>query len=165
MDFHWVTPALALGGSIPAGAEAALVACHRIGAVVDLRAEARDDAAAMARAGIDFLHLPTPDHHTPTLADIDRGVRFARDRLARDRRVLIHCEHGIGRSALLVLCVLVDAGVEPLDALKQAKDAREKVSPSPMQYQGWAAWLAARGLAAPDFHAFGCIAYRHLADT
>jgi protein-tyrosine phosphatase len=77
--------------------------------------------------------------------------------------VLIHCQHGIGRSALLSLCVLVDQGMEPLNALRLAKDARELISPSLSQYQGWAEWLASRGIAAPDYHSFGCIAYRHLA--
>ena len=163
VSFHWVTPALALGGRLPVGAEMALVAEHGIAAVVDLRAEDGDDAAALAAAKIAFLHLPTPDHHSPVPADLERGVRFVRERLAQGERVLIHCEHGIGRSAVLMLCVLVDGGAEPLDALRRAKDAREKVSPSPMQYQGWAAWLASRGVAVPSFDAFGRLAYRHLA--
>jgi protein-tyrosine phosphatase len=77
--------------------------------------------------------------------------------------VLIHCQHGIGRSALLALCVLVDNGWEPLDALIHIKDCREVVSPSRSQYEGWSRWLKSRGLAAPDYHSFGCIAYRHLA--
>jgi hypothetical protein len=34
------------------------------------------------------------------------------------------------------------------------------VSPSRSQYDGWAAWLSAHGRAAPDYHTFGCIAYR-----
>ena len=30
-------------------------------------------------------------------------------------------------------------------------------------YLAWADWLRSRGKPAPDYHAFGCIAYRHLA--
>jgi hypothetical protein len=59
--------------------------------------------------------------------------------------------------------VLVDRGWQPLDALMHAKDRREIVSPSRSQYEGWAAWLRSRGLHAPDYHTFSCIAYRHLA--
>jgi hypothetical protein len=77
--------------------------------------------------------------------------------------VLIHCQHGIGRSPLLALCVLVDWGWSPLDALVHAKNRREVVSLSRAQYDGWCAWLVARGIAPPDYHSFGCIAYRHLA--
>ena len=58
---------------------------------------------------------------------------------------------------------LSQRGARPLDALARAKDARERVSPSQSQYEGWKTWLAGRGLEAPDFHTFGCIAYRHLA--
>ena len=163
MEFHWVTPALALGGRFEAGSEAVLAAEHGVGGVVDLRAEDCDDADSLARAGIAFLHLPTSDFHPPTPDDLARGVDFVRERLAHGQRILIHCEHGIGRSTVLMLCVLVDAGAEPMEALSQIKDAREKASPSPKQYAGWAAWLASRGVTAPDAHMFGCVAYRHLA--
>jgi protein-tyrosine phosphatase len=76
--------------------------------------------------------------------------------------VLIHCQHGIGRSALLALCVLVDCGHEPLAALELAKSRRAKVSPSPAQYEAWATWLRGREIAPPSFDAFAAIAYRHL---
>jgi protein-tyrosine phosphatase len=140
-----------------------LAAAHGIRAVVDLREEDRDDEAQLRAAGIDLLHLPTPDLEAATAEMLDRGVRFVAERVQRGDKVLIHCQHGIGRSPLLALCVMVDQGWEPLDALAAAKDAREVVSPSRLQYEGWAAWLAGRGKPAPDYHTFGCIAYRHLA--
>ena len=54
-------------------------------------------------------------------------------RLDAGSRVYIHCEHGVGRSALLALCVLVSRGDPPLGALERAKSARWQVSPSPEQ--------------------------------
>jgi hypothetical protein len=163
-DFHWLTGDLAVGGCFPIERADALAAEHGIGAVIDLRAEDCDDDARLRQAGIDFLHLPTPDLQPASAAMLEEGVRFAREQIGRGRKVLIHCQHGIGRSALLSLCVLVDQGREPLDALRLAKDSRELISPSLSQYQGWAEWLALRGIAAPDYHSFGCIAYRHLAN-
>lgn len=162
-DFHWLTDELAVGGCFPAERTPELACNHGIGAIVDLREEASDDAEQLGAAGIDFLHLPTPDLEPASAEMLEQGVRFARDHIDRGRKVLIHCQHGIGRSALLSLCVLVDQGMEPLEALKRAKDSRERVSPSLSQYRGWAKWLASRGKAAPDYHTFGCIAYRHLA--
>jgi predicted protein tyrosine phosphatase len=162
-DFHWLTEHVAVGGCFPMAVAARLAEEHDIGAIVDLRAEACDDAAALRHAGVDFLHLPTPDLEPASYEHLERGVAFVRARLERGEKVLIHCQHGIGRSALLALCVLVDQGWQPLDALTLAKDRREIVSPSRSQYDGWAAWLSARGIAAPDYHTFGCIAYRHLA--
>lgn len=162
-DLHWVTDDVAVGGAFPSERTADLASAHGIGAVVDLRQEDCDDRVALDRAGIAFLHLPTPDHHPATIDHLNEGVRFVRAQTAAGRRVLIHCQHGIGRSALLALCAMVDGGHEPLAALKQAKDRRQRVSPSQSQYEGWAAWLRSHGYHVPDYHSFGCIAYRHLA--
>ena len=96
---------------------------------------------------------------------VERGVIFAEHHLAQGSRVLIHCEHGIGRSAVLALCVLSRHGYEPLAALQLAKDRRWRVSPSPTQYEGWARWLRREGREPPDFDTFQRIAYRHLATT
>ncbi|NUQ18133.1 MAG: protein phosphatase [Sphingomonas sp.] len=163
-DLHWLTDSLAIGGCFPIERAAELAGSHGITAVVDLREEDRDDEERLRAAGIDFLHLPTPDLLPASTDMLDRGVRFAREHIERGEKVLIHCQHGIGRSALLSLCILVDQGREPLDALLHAKGAREVVSPSFDQYRGWAEWLRTRGKTAPDYHSFGCIAYRHLAN-
>jgi predicted protein tyrosine phosphatase len=163
-DFHWLTEHVAVGACFPMERAAHLAAEHGICAVVDLREEERDDDAVLRAAGIDLLHLPTPDLEPASVEMLERGVAYVRERTHAGERVLIHCQHGIGRSALLALCVLVDQGREPLDALAHAKACRGAVSPSRSQYDGWAAWLETRGIAAPDYHTFGCIAYRHLAD-
>jgi protein-tyrosine phosphatase len=162
-NFDWVTDALAVGGCFPAERAAELASAHGVGAVIDLRQEDCDDEAALASAGLAFLHLPTPDLQPASMTMLDAGVDFARSRIAAGDRLLIHCQHGIGRSALLALCVMVDQGWEPIEALLRAKDRRAVVSPSRSQYDGWARWLERRGKIPPDYHAFGCIAYRHLA--
>ena len=161
----WLTQELAVSGCFPVEAIAGLAEVHAIRAVVDLREEDRDDEAALRQAGIAFLPLPTPDLHPASVEDLDRGVEFATDHIDRGERVLIHCTHGIGRSPLLALCVMVDAGLSPLEALSQAKDRRAQVSPSEAQYRGWADWLERHGHEVPSYHEFGCIAYRHLART
>jgi protein-tyrosine phosphatase len=162
-DFDWLADDLAVGGCFPMDRVGTLAEAHEIGAIVDLRAEACDDEALLRDAGIALLHLPTPDLIAASHQHLEAGVAFVRDQLARGRKVLIHCHHGIGRSALLALCVLVDQGWRPLDALVHAKGRREVISLSRAQYDGWAAWLRARGIPPPDYHTFGCIAYRHLA--
>ena len=160
--FSWITDELAVGGHVPGERTAELVREHRIAAVVDLRAEARDDEHVLRHHGIAFLHLPTPDTLGVTLPMLLDGVEFANLYLDAGNRVLIHCEHGIGRSALLALCVLVDRGMHPLAALALAKDRRAEVSPSPEQFEAWAAWLRHGGHPIPHFDDFAAIAYRHL---
>ena len=162
-DFHWLTEHMAVGACFPMDAAARLAREHGVSAVVDLRGEDCDDEGQLRAAGIALLHLPTPDLEPATPEMLDRGAAFVAERISRGEKVLIHCQHGIGRSALLALCVLVEQGWNPLDALAHAKDFREAISPSRSQYEGWARWLEARGKTAPDYHTFGCIAYRHLA--
>ncbi len=167
-NLSWITGSLAVGGRFPSAGAEHLAAALEIRAVVDLRGEDRDDESLLIRHGITFLHLPTPDHGALSAGMLEDGVGFVGRHLDGGDRVLIHCEHGIGRSPTLALCVLVERGMEPLEALELAKCRRSLVSPSPAQYECWARWLAhfARvnhaGWEVPSFEAFKTIAYRHL---
>jgi protein-tyrosine phosphatase len=167
-NFSWITPQLAIGGRLPAEQPGDLLHAHDIRAVVDLRIEACDDEAELTRHGIAFLSLPTEDHAAVSQDMLDEGVAFANRHLDRNERVLVHCEHGIGRSATLALCVLVSRGYPPLEALERAKSWRPLVSPSPAQFEAWTTWLARwrseRDVAwhPPHFDEFKTIAYRHL---
>lgn len=168
INFSWITHELAIGGAFDEAHVEAIAKEHRISAVVDLREEARDDEVLLVKHGIAFLHLPTVDHGVVAPEMLQRGLAFVIEHLQADRRVLVHCQFGIGRSALLGLCVLVHRGHAPLDALLLAKDRRALVSPNPRQFEAWAAWCRAhkQSCAAswdvPSFDAFATIAYRHL---
>lgn len=167
-DFHAFDQKLFVGAAFPCEAIPCIASVYAISAVIDLREEACDDAAALARQGVDFLHLPTPDHAAVSQPMLRRGVEFVSRRLDEGDTVLVHCQHGIGRSALLGLCVMVARGMEPLDALARAKARRAAVSPSPQQYEGWREWLEDHAQrtnppwSPPSFDEFAAIAYRHL---
>jgi protein-tyrosine phosphatase len=167
-NLTWITDRLAVGGSFPAEQAETLAKVHGIHTVVDLRTEACDDEAVLQRHNITFLHLPTDDHCGVSPAMLRDGVDFVNRHIDRGEPVLVHCEHGIGRSATLALCVLVSRGMEPLEALELAKSRRSLVSPSPAQFQAWTGWLRdwARdhpvSWRLPGFDAFKAIAYRHL---
>ena len=171
MNVSWITPRLAVGGRLANFDLERLRGDHAIDAVVDLRSEARDDAEILRRQDIDFLHLPTDDHAALSPGMLDAGVAFVCRHWAADHRTLVHCEHGIGRSATLALAALVAQGFTPLDALTLAKDRRERVSPSPAQYDGWREWLSDRQArrgdtwSIPSFEVFAKIAYRHLTSS
>ncbi|CAM4321989.1 dual specificity protein phosphatase family protein [Corallococcus sp. ZKHCc1 1396] len=168
LNLDWVTPTLAVGGSYPMDAAAHLARKLGVRHVVDVRVECQDDERVLHAHGITFLHLPTVDMRAIQLRMIHDGVAWVRERLARSQKVLIHCEHGIGRSALLALCVLVDQGLEPLAALELAKTRRPRVSPSPEQLGAFIAYTEAVHARqpvswdVPAFDALAAIAYRHL---
>jgi len=167
LDLTWITDGLAIGGSVPPPQIPAL-ARERISAVVDMRGEGCDDPMLLARHQIELLHLPTIDFWPVSPTMLHRGLTFVTDHLAGGRRVLVHCACGIGRSAMLALCVLVEHGYTPLDALLLTKQRRACVSPSPAQFTAWVAWLTARRSerratwSIPTFDEFKAIAYRHV---
>jgi hypothetical protein len=168
MNLDWITPALAVGGRVPLDAAAHLAGPLGLRAVVDVRVEACDDEHVWRAHGVAFLHLPTIDAAAISQRMLDDGVAWVGARLDAGERVLIHCEHGVGRSALLALCVLVARGDAPLAALERAKAARPRVSPSPEQLAAFVAWLrrraAGRAAAAalPTVDELGRIAWRDL---
>lgn len=168
LDLHFVTPGLAVGSRFPAEAAPILAREHGISRVVDVRIEERDDEHVLRTHGIRLLHLPTEDTRAISLEKLRHGVRFISEGLDFGERVLVHCQYGIGRSALLALCALVARGEPPLDAMERAKTARRVVSPSPAQLQAFLAFAAevkaAQGApwVLPTLKEVGRIAWRHL---
>ena len=161
-EFSWILDSLAVGGSFPRGVAERLARDCGVSAVIDVRIEDSDHPEELAAHGVAFLRLPTEDACAVSQEMLDEGVRFARE--AAGRKLLIHCQHGIGRSALVALCVLVDRGQAPMAALRRAKDAREKISPAPCQFQAWAEWIVRRKPhhRPPTFEDYAKVAYRHL---
>ena len=168
LNLDWVLPSLAVGGRYPIEAAEHLARNLGIRYVVDVRVEACDDEHVLREHGITLLHLPTEDMRAIRGDMIDDGVAWVTKHLSSGHKVYIHCEHGVGRSALLALCCMVALGHPPLEALTLAKRQRWQVSPSPEQlrtFMAWTeAWRARHGLAwsVPTFNALADVAYSHL---
>lgn len=134
LNMHWVTEHLAVGGrvhpeDIPALARAGVT--H----VIDTRSEYCDDAEALARANIQLLYLPAPDTFPLTVPQLDKGARWAAEQMRQGGRVLIHCEHGVGRSVLLTCAVLVSGGMSAHEALQLVQQKRWQAAPNHRQVQ------------------------------
>jgi protein tyrosine phosphatase (PTP) superfamily phosphohydrolase (DUF442 family) len=132
LNMSWVTQELAVGGrvhteDIPALARAGIT--H----VVDTRSEYSDDPASLAREDIELLHLPTPDTYPLTLEQLREGAAWVQERIERGGRVLIHCEHGVGRSVLLTCAVLIYGGMSSHDALALVTEKRWQAAPNHRQ--------------------------------
>jgi protein-tyrosine phosphatase len=167
-NFDWIDDRLAVGGSFPMEAAEQLARQEGIRAVVDLRIECRDDEALLRVHGLELLHLPTQDCCAIAPWMIDDGVAWVRSRLDAGTRVLIHCEHGIGRSALLALCTLVAGGAEPLDAMNRLKAGRPVACPGTEQIEAFRSWVhrwkqrSGARWEVPSFDALAWVAYAHL---
>jgi hypothetical protein len=141
LNYSEVTPQLAVGGAFRKG-QIKRLRQRGVTAVVDCRQEARDDPAALATAGIQFLHLPTPDRHGFTYDQLHEGVDWVLEHIAQGGRAFLHCEHGVGRGPLMACAVLVAQGYSAPEALRIVRAARWQAMPNDRQL---AALLAFEG--------------------
>jgi protein-tyrosine phosphatase len=98
--------------------------------------------ADLARAGVGWCHLPVPDFGVPEGAmarcwpDVARAVRRV---LGAGGRVFVHCMGGCGRSGMIALRLMVEAGEAPGPALARLRAAR----PCAVETAAQSAWAAA----------------------
>lgn len=120
-----ITPHLVVGGFIDAGDWRQLVA-QGVNVVVSLQAERHDEDAFGELQPDGYLRLPTIDHSVPTLAQLRMGAAFVHEAVRADKKVLIHCHAGVGRSALLCACYLVHAGMSADEAWEAVRSKRTR---------------------------------------
>lgn len=158
IDLSWVQDNLAVGGYFPSSSVLQLAKAG-VRHVVDTRDSSTDEGHVLLAHGIDFVHVPVSDASNMVLPSIARAVQWAAPRLTRGDKVLLHCEHGMGRSVLLGLCLLVRLGAQPTEALLQMKHARPSASPSPRQLECFIAWTVQEAKRAPSWDDLARIAY------
>jgi protein-tyrosine phosphatase len=148
LNYSDVTPQLAVGGAFRRG-QIKRLSERQITAVVDCREEARDDASALRAAGIDFLHIPTPDRHGFTYDQLHEGVDWVLGQVSNGGRAFLHCEHGVGRGPLMACAVLVAQGYGAPEALRIVRRGRWQALPNDRQLSALLAfeqdWRRQRG--------------------
>lgn len=132
LDFSWIEPTLAVGGRIRP-IDIPRLSAAGIKYVVDVRLEHRDDEGVLNRHGIELLYLPTPDTYPLSIEDLRRGAIWINHYRQLGDRVLVHCEHGVGRSVLLAAAALVCGGMTTTQAYTLIADKRWQASPNRRQ--------------------------------
>lgn len=131
-DITWITPQLALGGRLRAE-QVPAVARLGIGSVLDLREETHDDERLLGQYGLRLLHLPVPDRAAPSQEQLREGTEWVLQEMAADRKVLVHCEAGSGRSVTLVCAALLRVGYRLPEAYGLVRRQRWIVGPTDEQ--------------------------------
>jgi protein tyrosine phosphatase (PTP) superfamily phosphohydrolase (DUF442 family) len=132
LNLSRITDTLVVGGSVPTRAYGRLKAMG-VTAVIDLREEAKDDEAALAKLGIELLHLPATDRYAATQDQLRRGVEWALARIEGGGQVYAHCKHGVGRGPLMGLAIMVALGQTSSAALRQLRSKRWQAAPNDRQ--------------------------------
>jgi protein-tyrosine phosphatase len=132
LNMSWITPHLAVGGRV-LPEDIHRLAMAGVTRVVDTRSEHQDDAEEMAREGIQLLYLPTPDTFPLTVAQLRKGAAWINQQIQDGQRVLVHCEHGVGRSVLLAASSLVAMGMSVHQAIDLIQIRRWQAAPNHRQ--------------------------------
>lgn len=101
-----IEPGLLLG-ALPFASDVSKLANAGVTAVLNTCEEYRGPVSEYQKFGILQTRVPTVDFTHPTLADVEKGVEFIENQLARGGKVYVHCKAGRGRSATIVLCWLI----------------------------------------------------------
>ena len=91
------------------------------------RVGARGFGDDLQAAGVSWQHLPIIDFNTPS-SEIEENWRDVStqcaDVLANGGRILSHCFGGCGRSGMMALRLMIDAGEDPQAALVRLRETR-----------------------------------------
>ncbi len=89
-------------------------------------------------AGIDFLTFPILDREVPAKKETVLVLATElRKFLMNGKNVAIHCRQGIGRAALIAICVLILAGADSKTAIAQVSTARGLAVPETSDQKRW----------------------------
>ena len=75
--------------------------------------------------GFEILHLPVKDFSSPTNDDFQRFLDFVDTKVKENKKTLVHCHAGMGRTNLMIASYLLKYdGIKPDLALLKVKEKR-----------------------------------------
>ena len=74
--------------------------------------------------GFTVKHIPVRDFQAPTLEQIEDFVAFAKNARSEGKKLVVHCDAGIGRTGTMLACYLVSKGRNAADAIEEVRTKR-----------------------------------------
>ena len=135
LNLSWITPDLAVGGA-PKKRDYRRLASAGITGVIDCREEATDDEHALQHVGIQLLRLPIKDRYALSHDQLMNGVRWAGQQIESGGKILVHCQHGVGRAPLMGASILMTRErLSAPEALKTIRTRRWQAAPDDRQIE------------------------------
>ena len=132
-EISWVTDYLAVGGAPLSYEELERVKASGIDAILNLCAEYCDLHEIESLHGFAVHYLPIHDEKTPDIADLDSAMAWMDDIIRQNKKVLIHCRLGIGRTGTVLYAYLSSRGLKS----KVEKTTLQKLRCRPANYCQW----------------------------
>lgn len=132
-ELTWVTNQLAVGHAPMSYEELDSIKEKGIGAIVNLCAEFSDLHEIEEQAGFEVYYLPIHDECIPEMEDMEKALQWFDEAVYLNKKILVHCRHGIGRTGTFVSAYLLRRGL----GLKLAERALKPTRANPSNYSQW----------------------------
>ena len=153
-EMEWLDRRIAAGRNPLSVRDVADLRAAGITHVLDLREDSEwaaprfghDAVEAMARLGINRMHIPVKDMGAPQPLDFDRANAWIEKALALpNAKVYLHCRAGMERTAAIAIAFwIAREGISYDAAFRNLKGKRPIFKPLPAQERAVKDWMAAR---------------------
>lgn len=145
LNLHWVTDDIAIARQ-PADSDWPSILKQGIRCVVDLRAEASDNAAAVEHHALCYLRAPIREGEAMSTEELQLTTAWIEEHLGEHGPVLVHCREGRGRSPMLVIASLVRLGLPLHEAYKITTRGQPAVALNSQQQEALEQFARQRGV-------------------
>jgi len=106
----WVTDQLAVGHAPMSYEDLQSIKRQGLDTIVNLCAEYRDLYDIEKNYGFDVFYLPVPDDKAPDMDEMDKALAWLDEAIFLEKKVLIHCRLGIGRTGTFLRSYFIRRG-------------------------------------------------------